>query len=114
MKKPPKLPPLWMGLVLDKPAQTLHVAAFNESKEGAEKSAREQFPEEMPVVCVNIVGGAGAMINRISLWLAENDIVGVENTDLVRKIAKSLKETLEDIERESKERPRPTGPKRLL
>ena len=99
MKKKPKLSPLWMALVLDKVAESLTVAAFDSSKEAAERNARERGSPDAPVLCVNIVGGAGVLINQISLWLAEHDIVGLENTQLVREIAKSLKETLADLDK---------------
>jgi hypothetical protein len=102
MKKKPKLDPFWMALVLDKAAESLTVAAFDLSKETAERHARERVSPDAPVLCVNIVGGAGAMINQISLWLAEHDIVGAENTEIVREIAKGLKEVMAESLRDRK------------
>ena len=100
----PKFDPFWMALVLDKAAQTVTVAAFDMSKEKAEASAREREAPDAPIVCVNVTGDPKKMASDIGLWLAENDIVGAENTETIRSIASGLQKMLEEMDRPKKKR----------
>lgn len=104
--KPP-LDPLWMVLVLDKEKKSIVVAAFDPSREKAEAAAREREAPDTPMISLNVLGNPDTFRNRLSLWLAENDIVGTENTETMREIAKSMKEMMDSIEKPRKRKNRP-------
>jgi hypothetical protein len=99
-----KLDPFWMALVLDKVAKTVTVAAFDPSKEKAEASAREREKPDAPMVCVNVTGDPKAFASKLSLWLAENDIVGAENAETIRSIASGLKKMMDETDRPKQKR----------
>lgn len=105
MKKD-KIDDLWMVLLLDKEKKTITVAAFDMDKQKAEASARERENPDAPMVCLNVTGNPDAFTSQLSLWLADNDIVGTENTETMRSIAKSMKEMMNSIERKHKPRNR--------
>lgn len=105
MKTP--LDPLWMVLVLDKANKKIEIAAFDPSKEKAEASAREREAPDVPLISLNILGNPDTFRNRLSLWLAENEIVGKENTDTLREIAKCMKEMMDSMEKPRKRKNRP-------
>ena len=82
-----KVPPIWMALVLDTAAETITVAAFNESKEQAESDAREQTAADAPILCVNITGNAKGMANRISLGELDVPELPVKGGDEIADLA---------------------------
>jgi hypothetical protein len=104
--KPP-LEPLWMVLVLDKAKKSIIVAAFDMSREKAEASARERETADAPMICLNVTGDSKVFANQLSLWLADNDIVGKENTETMRGIAVSMKEMMKSLDKPRKRRNRP-------
>jgi hypothetical protein len=104
--KPP-LDPLWMVLVLDKANKKIEIAAFDPSREKAEASARELEAPDVPMISLNILGNPDAFRNRLSLWLAENEIVGKDNTDTMREIAKCMKEMMKSFDKPGKLKNRP-------
>lgn len=97
-----RIGPFWMALVLNKAEQQITVAAFNLSKEKAEASARERESPDAPLLCVNVTGDPNTMAGQISVWLAENDIVGAENAETVRGIASGLQDMLKDMRKRNK------------
>lgn len=98
----PRLEPFWMALVLEKETEILTVAAFDLCKEKAESSARERVARDAAVLYINVLGGAEQFAGKISLWLAENDIVGADNTKLVREIASGLKKMIDKMTKPKK------------
>lgn len=102
----PKFDALWMVLVLDKEKKTITVAAFDMSREKAEASARDRENPGAPMISLNIFD-AKSFTNRLSVWLAENDIVGTENTETMRGIVASMKDMMKKIDKRHKRRKRP-------
>ncbi len=97
-----KFDPFWMALVLEKETQTITIAAFAMSKEKAEASARERVSADASLLCVDVLAGGNSLGRNISLWLAENDIVGTENTETVRGIAAEIKKMLDSMRKPKK------------
>lgn len=99
-----RIGPFWMAFVLNKADEQITVAAFNLSKEKPEASACERESPDAPLLCVNVTGDPNTMAGQISVWLAENDIVGAENAEAVRGIVSGLQDMLKDM-RKSKKKP---------
>jgi hypothetical protein len=101
------LDPFWIVLVLDKAKATITVAACDLSRETAEANARERESPDAPMISLNVTGNPDTFRNRLSLWLAENEIVGTENTETMRSIAASMKQMINSIDKQSKRKNRP-------
>lgn len=77
------------------------------SREKAEASARELEAPDLPLISLNVTGNPDTFRNRLCLWLAENDIVGKDNTDTMREIAKNMREMMASLDDKPKHKNRP-------
>ena len=86
---------LWAALALDKTDKRITVVAINPDRKRALINAKERMElEGQPILALNLVGNY--LKNKLSYWLAEQDILGAENTQAVRDFGKSMMKLLEE------------------
>lgn len=95
-------PSLWIAITFDVPNGQMEICSVKETEQEAIDSAREQLPG-LPILCLDFVNMPQPVTDsRISEFLADNGLVGIELTearnDLIDGLRRFVSETLGEIE----------------